>query len=372
MKTKGRIAYYITPHGFGHAVRSLEVVRHIVDRAPEVEVTVVSHVPDFLVNRYLRGRAATYRRRRLDVGLVQLDSVRFDLDASLHELEALHANHDSIVSQEAAFLQEIHASGVVSDIPFLALYAAERCGLPSVGLSNFSWDWIYRAYAESDDSWKPIIQWIEEGYRRCGLFLQLPMHGDCSVFPRMEEVPLVAHRATVDREEARGLLGCGENHKAYLVSFGSLELDTAALGRIQKIEGALFYAGHPLNLPIRNGRSIDGLQLDYVDIVNAVDAVITKPGYGILADCLAHGIPMIYSDRGCFPEYEVLVNTIEAELTSVYMPSQDLYTGDWEAAIRHMESLPRRIPRVRDDGAEVCARRILREFNLEDQEVGNP
>lgn len=24
------IAYYITPHGFGHAVRSLEVIRHLL------------------------------------------------------------------------------------------------------------------------------------------------------------------------------------------------------------------------------------------------------------------------------------------------------------------------------------------------------
>ena len=36
---------------------------------------------------------------------------------------------------------------MVADIPPLAFAAAHRLGLPAVGVTNFSWGWIYAPYA---------------------------------------------------------------------------------------------------------------------------------------------------------------------------------------------------------------------------------
>ena len=47
--------------------------------------------------------------------------------------------------------------------------------------------------------------------------------------------------------------------------------------------------------------------LRYEDLVGAVDVVITKPGYGIISDCVANGTAMLYTPRGRFAEYEVMV-----------------------------------------------------------------
>jgi hypothetical protein len=57
----------------------------------------------------------------------------------------------------------------------------------------------------------------------------------------------------------------------------------------------------PLRLSVRNGLALDQLDVSYADAVAAVDGVITKPGYGIVTDCLVHGTPVIYTDRGLFP-----------------------------------------------------------------------
>lgn len=352
------IAYYITPHGFGHAVRSLEVIRRLLDLAPEVRIHLVSDIPEFLVEQNV-GRPLPFRRKRLDVGLVQTDSIRFDLDATLEALLALHAHRELLLSEEAGFLQSHGIQLVVADVPALAFYAASRSNIPSLGLGNFTWDWIYQGYAQSDPSWEPLVEWIREGYRLCDLFLQLPMHGDCSACPRIVDVPLVAREAPRTREEAREILGLGAGLKAYLIAFGYLELDEEAQGRLEGIEEAVLFYKHPLHYRLSNGRSLDGLDLTYPEVVGAMDGVITKPGYGIIADCLAYGIPMIYSDRGVFPEYDVLVHEMERHLSTVYMPARDLYSGEWEAYVRRLEALPRRIPRIRKDGAEVCARTIL-------------
>jgi hypothetical protein len=45
----------------------------------------------------------------------------------------------------------------------------------------------------------------------------------------------------------------------------------------------------------------------YEDLVGAVDVVITKPGYGILAECISTGAAMLYTSRGVFREYDPMV-----------------------------------------------------------------
>jgi len=359
------IAYYITPHGFGHAVRSLEVIRSLLEHEASPEILLVSDLPDFLVEENVR-RALPQRRKRLDVGLIQKDSLRIDFDASLTVLEDLHRNSEELIREEVGFLKSRGVRGVVSDIPFLPFHAASRCGIPALGVGNFTWDWIYEAYARTDPRWDPLVAWSREGYRRGDLLLRLPMHGDCSVFPRIEDVPLVARKAARPRGEIRELLGGGGERKIYLISFAALDLDEEALKRLERLDDAVFIFKRPLDFRLSNGRSLDSFgSLSYADVIAAVDAVITKPGYGIVSDCLAHGTPIVYTDRGPFPEYPILVREMERHLTTVYIPSEELYSGNWEPAIHRIQSLPRRAPRLRDDGAAFCARRIMDRLNGE-------
>lgn len=356
------IAYYITPHGFGHAVRSLEIARSLLELDPGLHIIIVSDIPEFLIAQNV-GKPLPYRRRRLDVGLVQQDSIRFDLGATLRALKTLHDQQEELIGEEVRFLRSQGVDAVVADIPFLTFHAAHRCGLPTIGISNFTWEWIYSAYAGADPAWDPLVEWTREGYQKCGLFLQLPMHGDCSACPEILDVPLVARRAGLNRKEARGALGCSPEQKAYLIAFSHLDLSPEAQKRIERLDHAVFYYKHPLSYDFANGRSLDGLDLGYVDVVSAVDGVITKPGYGIVSDCLAHGVPMIYSDRGFFPEYEILVREMKRHLTTVHMPSSALYSGDWDTYIRRMETLPRLTPHIVENGASVCARLILEQLS---------
>ncbi len=359
-----KLAYYITPHGFGHAVRSLEIIRRLLEVRPDVDITIISDIPDFLILQNV-GKELPQRRKRLDAGLVQLDSIRFDLDASRELLHSLYRQRDGLVADELRFLESRCVEGVVSDVSFLALETAFRHGIPGIGISNFTWDWIYSAYARSDPQWDPLVAWIRECYGKCSLFLQLPMHGDSSSCPRIMDVPLVTRKARRKSEETRRVLGLNGEHKAYLVSFAALELDEDAQKRLEKLEHARFFYRRPLKFHFSNGRSLDDADLSYADIVAAMDGVITTPGYGIVADCLASGAPMVYTDRGVFPEVGILVEEMTRQLTTAHMPSADFYSGNWGPALRELESLPRKAPALRTDGADVCVQEILRELGWE-------
>ncbi len=353
------VVYYITPHGFGHAVRSLEIIRNLLIIAPSLDVVVVSDIPSFLIEENV-GFMLPYRRKQVDIGLVQLDSLRFDLATTRSRLEAMRDTHDELIKEEVAFLASVGATAVVSDIAFLPFHAAKALGIPGIGIGNFTWDWVYSYYARSDPEWTPLVEWTRSGYRKAELFLQLPMHGNCSVFERIEQVPLVARHARLSHEEARRSLGITTDQRAYLIAFASLDLDRQALARLEAIEETAFLFKQPLRYHLRNGVSLDSHGLSYADVVGAVNAVITKPGYGIVSDCLAHRTPMIYCDRGDFPEYPILVEAMEAHLPTVYMPSRDLVEGRWEKAVQSIHATPSPEAPLRTDGARVCAERILR------------
>jgi hypothetical protein len=168
----------------------------------------------------------------------------------------------------------------------------------------------------------------------------------------------VARKAERKPHETLEILECDPQKRHYLISFSELTLADDALRRLERIDDAVFFYKYPLKHQFANGRSLDAFNLSYPDVVAAMDGVVTKPGYGIVSDCLAHGAPMIYTDRGPFPEYEILVGEIQRHLTNAYLPSEDLYAGSWEGALRVIANQSRRYPKIRNDGAAVCARLI--------------
>ena len=72
----------------------------------------------------------------------------------------------------------------------------------------------------------------------------------------------------------------------------------------------------------------------YEDLVGAAEAVVTKPGYGIISECIANDTAMLYTSRGHFPEYDVLVEEMPKYLRSAFISQDDLFAGKWESASR--------------------------------------
>ena len=212
--------------------------------------------------------------------------------------------------------------------------------------------------------------WAAESYRRCGLLLQLPFAGDLSAFPRREEIPLVARSPRVTREDARRLLDLPDGPLA-LVSFGGLGLPRFDPGVLGQVEGWKFLlTGHrdrragerdrwPANA---TGFDVDraaALGLGYIDLVGAVDVCVTKPGYGIVSDAIGARTRMVYTERGDFPEYPILVGQMARWLPSRHVsnarPARRTAAGRVLDAVM-ADPFP---PAPDTSGAEHAARRLL-------------
>ena len=59
--------------------------------------------------------------------------------------------------------------------------------------------------------------------------------------------------------------------------------------------------------------------LRYEDLVAAVDVVVTKPGYGIISECVANDTALLYTSRGDFVEYDVLVREMPRVLRCAFI-----------------------------------------------------
>ena len=97
----------------------------------------------------------------------------------------------------------------------------------------------------------------------------------------------------------------------------------------------------------------------YEDIVAAVDVVATKPGYGIIAECVANDTAIVYTSRGHFVEYDVLVREMPRWLRCGFISNEDLLAGRWQQALDETLALPVPPETIAVDGAERTARYIL-------------
>jgi hypothetical protein len=352
-----KILYYISGHGYGHAVRSVEVINVLGDLGCRLWIKTAA--PVFLLKERL-SHPVEIRMEKLDVGLHQLDNLHFDLSATKAQVRELLESAPQWVAQEVRFLKEEGFSGIVCDIPFIPFAAAEEAGLPAVGISNFSWDWIYSFYGQRDPEWIPLAEAIADYYEKGDLLLRLPFHGPMEAFRRIEDIPLVARRSTREKKEIRRALALPEDKKIVLIGFSQVELSSQAIQKIEKLSSRyLFIIRPPMDWTSPIFKKIEEGAASFIDLVAAVDLVITKPGYGIVADCLSHGTPMIYSDRGEFPEYPILVEGIKTLLPSCYMPKEDLYCGEWQPYLERIGKQPLLKPIKAINGAQVAGQRIL-------------
>jgi L-arabinokinase len=88
-----------------------------------------------------------------------------------------------------------------------------------------------------------------------------------------------------------------------------------------------------------------------------VDVVITKPGYGILSDCIANGVAMLYTPRGRFVEYDVMVEEMPGLLPCHRLELEAFEDGRWIEGLRAVARVTAPPP-PRTDGAEVVAAMI--------------
>lgn len=318
------ILYYISGHGFGHAVRSALVIRELYRRG--VESHIVTSAPKSIFDCNLRGVPFHYHYLESDIGVRQRWSLEVDLPSTITAWEACLAREEEWMSGQLNLCREINPAVVVSDIVPFAFPLARRAGLPSFLLATFTWDWILDFYREEDPRFERVAERLREMYLEADHLIQPPLSFGLPPVKNQSFVPLIGKRSCSSREDLRRDLGLDER-PAYLLSFGGFGVREIDKLRLEDMEEYQFLFLDEKEERKENVLTFSRDKTRHEDLVSVSRAVITKPGYGISSEAILNRVPMIHTSRGKFAEYEPLVEALRRYIPLVYISQEELFSG---------------------------------------------
>jgi L-arabinokinase len=368
------IVFYVSGHGFGHASRTIEVINAILVKRPETRIGVRTAAPRWLFDLTVKGKV-TFSTLETDTGVVQVDSLTLDEADSIRRASAFHSDLVTRAASETRVLRELGAGLIVGDIPPLAFAVGGAAGIPSIGLGNFTWDWIYADYPRVRLA-PSLLPAIRTAYGKASMALRLPMSGGFENFSNVKDIPFIARHATRTREEVCKLLKLPADKPIVLASFGGYGipgLETDALAKFKKYT-VITTANLPLGRTRRemptaerkgsfisvNEEAMYDAGVRYEDLVGAAEVVVTKPGYGIISEAIANDAAVLYTARGHFPEYDVLVAEMPKYVRNAFIGHDDLFAGKWELHIDKLLAQPKIKKKPETNGADVAADILLK------------
>ncbi len=348
------VIYFISPHGYGHAARAAAVIAEVARLLPESRCTAFTTVPEWFFEDSL-DRAIGVEAVDVDLGMIQHDPFTENLPATLQALQTRVPFPERTLDTLAARVDTLHGDLVVCDIAPIGLAVARRCGLPSVLVENFTWDWIYRGYQDACPELGAIADDLAATFRSADYHVQTePV---CVPSPDARLVAPVSRTPRTRRSAVRLALGVPNEAPMVVVTMGGIgwqdDALEATLGRDDPwvvIPGSPQRAQHGrvIHLPAQSA-------FYHPDLIHAADVVVGKLGYSTLAEVWAAGLPFAYITRPRFPESSPLEAWLRRALPCRRLEMDQLTKGDWLSRVRELLVEGRRPP-TRPGGAADVAR----------------
>lgn len=358
MSTAIAIAYFITPHGFGHAGRSSAVMEAVCDRAPRVRFELFTTCPKPFFEQSLRSPFG-YHRVEVDIGIVQSTPLREDLPATCRALDRWLPFSAAAVRDIARRLEQMHCKLVVCDISPFGIAAAAAAGIPSLLVENFTWDWIYQGYAAGAAGLLPHCRYLSEIFGKADFRIQTQPF--CRPAANHLTVGPISRKARRSRRRTRKALAISDTAAMVLISMGGVRDQFPFLDQLPHTPDIFFVIPGADGMVSRHSNIIllpTHSAFYHPDLSLAADLVIGKVGYSTLAEVYRAGTPFGFVPRPDSPESDPLVAFITAHMNARQILAESYTSGRWIDQLPQLLALPRAAPSGKN-GAEAVADFIL-------------
>jgi hypothetical protein len=349
----------ITDHGFGHAARTAAIAGQLQKLLPAVKLILVTTAPRWLLECYIDGDFI-YRQRGFDVGVVQADSLKMDLDATLSKWHQIINNKAEIIAEEVAFCREHQVNLVFADAPPLATLIAKQLGVPCWMSSNFGWDFIYRDWG---GDFTAIADWISDCYGQCDRLFRVPLHEAMDRFPTIEDVGLTGGDPKYSLDMLREKFGLIQpKERTILLTFGGLSLDAIPYQNIAHFPDYQFITLDRQAPDLPNLVKALDRAVRPVDFMPLCDRVVSKPGYSTYAEALKLQIPIVSLTRSGFAEAEIIINGMQDYGYHQVISPDEFFGSDWKFLDSPLQP-PRLTTPIKTDGNQTIANAIVKYFS---------
>jgi len=349
-----RYAYFISPHGYGHAARASAVMAAILELNPESEFDIYTRVPRWFFEDSVGGHFS-YFPLLTDIGLAQETPLKPNLRQTFDRLNRFLPFRQPKVEKLADRLVKRRCACVLCDIAPMGIPVARQAGVPSVLIENFTWDWIYEACLGDESGLAKFIPYLKGIFDMADFHIQTePV---CLPGPANLRASPVGRKPRKSPLETRQSLGIPESGKVVLITMGGLPVQYSFLSDLAVFDEISFifpgvsekvcFQGNLRLLPRRSG-------FYHPDLIQASDVVIGKVGYSTLAEVYWSGVPFGYIARPAFRESETLIAFAETHLNGFPIEEKEFLNGAWVSFLQELLALPRREPRDPEGAREIA------------------
>ncbi|MDA0328080.1 MAG: hypothetical protein O2958_03545 [Gemmatimonadetes bacterium] len=335
-----RLASFVSPHGFGHAARCSAVMA-AAHRQGGVHFDLFTTAPRWFFDESI-ARIFRYHEAVVDVGFRQHSALEVDLPATIAALLDHVPLDEGLIDELADRVRSAGCVGVLCDIAPLGIAVAEKAGLPSVLVENFSWPWLYEPYISDRPELEAIGVELDRWSERATVHVQArPV---CHRQSGLELVDPISREPRLERADARRALGVEGDGPVVVLTMGGYGEEFPFLDRLRDVRDTTFVVtGMPAT-------SIDGnlLMFDNTtplfmpDVLRAADAVVAKLGYGTVAEVWREGLPFGHVTRRDFREMPPLERFAADEMSGFLIEGDAFASGYWVDRIPELLAKPRR------------------------------
>lgn len=342
----------ISAHGFGHVGQVAPVVAALRRRVPSLRLTLRTTLPPTILDQLI-GPPFELMAEADDVGVAMANAIDLDVDETARRYRALHEDWDARLKAAAEALREAHPDLVLADVPYLTLVAAKAARLPAVALCSLNWADIYRHYFRARPEAAAVHARIRDAYAGAEVFLRAEPAMPMADLPNTRPIGPLARLGRDRRGEMARALGLGTEERLVLVSLGGVKHRIAIEGW-PRIPGVRFLVDPAWGVERVNAVPWNRIGLPFIDLVRTADALVTKPGYGLIAEAGCNGTAVLYVSRRHWPEEETLVSWLSARGRCARIQREALEAGALAGPLSRLWEMPRPAP-PRPTGAEEAA-----------------
>ena len=347
-----RIAFFVSPHGFGHAARAASVMEALAKIESSLQFDIFTTVPEwFFANS--NSFPFQYHRLETDIGLIQKTPFQEDLPATIRKLKKFLPFNPSQIAAAAEKIRHLKCKLIVCDIAPMGIRVAKEADVPSVLIENFTWDWIYQGYEE-------------KGFNEFNTFLQSVLaeatyHIQTQPICKPESVDFTADPASrkikASSSQVRQQLGLSDSSKVVMITAGGVPKSYSFIDKLKNQTDTHFIipgAGDSENIQNNLILLPENSCYFHPDLINAADAVVGKVGYSTIAEIYQAGVPFGYSPRTHYRESKPLVDFVENHMSGFAIRETEFQNGDWIHRLTDLLALPR-IQQDTPNGADQIA-----------------
>ena len=329
------IALYISSHGFGHMTRCLGIMENIL-KTSDYNLYIVCNKKQ---NDFARIYLAKYKDRIIykdlvtDIGLVnKKNSLEVDKFLLQKELLEFTSSWEIVVNEECDFLKNLNIKCIVSDISPIGILVGNKLQLPVVLITNFTWVGQYE-YIGIDES---IIDKYRQAYSYVTKFIKYDL---CLPISNVncEEVYEVGFTCRdIDLEKVEKIKQ--QYGKSIMVTCGkSANLNTI---NIKSFKGTIFTTSG-IDITCEENCNVVNLPIDILDTQNyiaASDMVITKAGWGTIAEAVLGHTNLVLIERPSAKEDSFNIEKIKENKLGISIAEKDLSTIDIQNLENELEN----------------------------------